>query len=463
MSKSEARKFRQRRSSKTAIVFLHGFSGDAEKTWQGFPQFLLVDPRLKGWDVWSVGFPTSLYPELRGLWTADPGIALLATELHTRCVCGDLVQYVRLVLIAHSMGGLVAQRAIVDSTDLAQRIDSLFLFGVPSLGLVKARIFRLLKLQVRDMTRDGPFITDLRRRWSAAFPGHSEPFPLHAIAGNRDEFVPPSSSLEAFPRASHFCVPGGHTSLVKPESVDSECVKLVVGGISRDALGTNPWSNDQAAIERGEFHAAIKRLRPRARELTDDALVDLALALDATGERKSAIAVLEDRRALGTDALGVLAGRYKRMWLLDGVAHDVERSYELYSRALKTSHASDDSAQVFYHSINLAFLELAHFRRRGACKVFAKEALEACYLSEPKDFWNHATQGEARLYLGDLDGAIEAYDAALRYAPTPRQIESIQTQAMIAAERALGERSAALTRVFEQSGTRGTGGGQPTR
>lgn len=452
MSKSVARKFRQRSSSKTAIVFLHGFSGDAESTWRGFPEHLKAVPGLKPWDIWSVGFPTSLFPEIRGVWTADPGVGLLATELNTRCLCGDLAQYGRLALITHSMGGLVAQCAIVDSSEFARRVDSLFLFGTPSLGLVKARWFRLLKLQVRDMARNSKFITDLRRRWSAAFPGHSETFDLHAVAGNRDEFVPISSSLEAFPKARHNCIPGGHLTLVKPETAEAECVKLVVSGIGRAAVPTSPWTSDQAAIERGEFHGTIQRLLPRSRDLTDEALVDLALALDATGKRRLAIEVLEARPTLGTDALGVLAGRYKRAWLIDGTAREVERAYELYSRGLKESEASENPEQVFYHAINLAFLELVHFKRCGANKRFAEQALAACEQTELKDFWNHATQGEARLYLGDVNGAASAYRAGLRFGPKPRQIESAQTQAMLAAERALGERPRSLTRVFEQAG-----------
>jgi len=451
MPKSEARKFRHRSSTKTAIVLLHGFSGDADKTWGQFPRFLVDAPRLKGWDVWSLGFPTSLYPEIRGFWQADPGIELIAKELRTQCAKGGLAQYERLVIIAHSMGGLVAQRAIVDFPEVAERVDALFLFGVPSLGLAKARIFRLLKLQVKDMARGGAFITDLRKRWSARYPDNSEPFELHAIAGNRDQFVPPSSSLEAFPRAHHYCVPGQHVSLVKPTAAADACVQFVINGICRRAPGATGWSSDQAAVERGEFQLAIKRLLPRARELTGDSLVDLALALDASGKRKEAIRVLEEHPSPSTDALGALGGRYKRLWLLDGTVADVERAYDLYSRALEASQAKDDSAQVFYHAINLAFIELVHFKRRGAAKTLAQRALDACQRAEIKDLWNFATQGEAHLYLGDAANAVRAYADALRLEPQPRQIESMQSQAMLAAEKSLGERPKSLTSLFERA------------
>lgn len=468
MAKSTAKRFRYTKSARTAIVFLHGFAGDAEKTWGQFTDFLASQPELKGWDIWSLGFSTSLFPEVRGIWTADPGIALLAAELRTRCVTGDLTQYERLVLISHSMGGLLAQRAIMDFPDVLQRIDALFLFGVPSLGLHKARIFRILKLQVRDMCRNGSFIRNLRQRWAETFRENTEPFSLHAIAGTRDEFVPSESSLAAFPKERHFCVPGSHTSLVKPDSSDAECVQLVVRGIRGVESNAHLWSSEQMAIARGEFNEAKRRLWAHASELTNEAAVDLALALDATNQREAAIKVLEERNQPSTDVLGTLAGRYKRLWLFDGTRADVERSYALYSQGLEASEASDNSSQIFYHSINLAFLELTHLRRPGRCRDYARKALSACERTTSKDFWNLATQGEAWLYLNDLDRALGAYRDALSLfpkrpdittstrrkngIPTTRDVDSTYTQAMLAAERSLGERPASLSRLFRQAG-----------
>jgi len=454
MTKSTARSFRHRKTARTAIVFIHGFTGHKETTWGLFPHFLQTEPCLKKWDIWSVGFSTSLYPELRGIWSADPGIEKLALALRTRCSHGDLSTYDRLIFIAHSMGGLVVQQAIVGDATLSSRVDALFFFGVPTLGLVKARIFSFLKLQVRDMRRDGPFVSGLRRKWTEAYPNNSEPFQLYVVAGERDEFVPESSSLEGFAEAQRHCVPGGHISMVKPESKSDECVQLVVRAICSRAAVASGWTSEQAAIERGEFHKAIRTMLPKAKneELTQEALVDLALALDATGKRRTAIEVLEDHPKLGTDALGVLGGRYKREWLLGGTEKDAVRAHELYSRALAQSQENNDDGQVFYHAVNLAFLELTHFKRRGACKRFAELALEACQRAAPKNYWNLATQGEARLYLDDLDGALKSYRAALRLKPKLREIESTYMQARIAAERALGEQPAELTRLFGKAG-----------
>lgn len=35
----------------TAIVFVHGYWGDPEKTWGQFPELLAADSRLSDWDI----------------------------------------------------------------------------------------------------------------------------------------------------------------------------------------------------------------------------------------------------------------------------------------------------------------------------------------------------------------------------------------------------------------------------
>ena len=50
--------FRPASSAKneTAIVFVHGFTGDVAKTWRRIPEFLQADPRLNEWDLLGFGY-----------------------------------------------------------------------------------------------------------------------------------------------------------------------------------------------------------------------------------------------------------------------------------------------------------------------------------------------------------------------------------------------------------------------
>ena len=80
---SEMREIRKR-PGESAIVFLHGFTGDASGTWDKFPLILKASDSLRDWDIFSLGYSTSLLPGTRGLWAADPDLPILAIEFFTR-------------------------------------------------------------------------------------------------------------------------------------------------------------------------------------------------------------------------------------------------------------------------------------------------------------------------------------------------------------------------------------------
>src|SRR4029077_5842610 len=137
-------------NQKACVVFLHGFTGSNVETWGRFPEFLIKLPELTGWDVVSLGYSSSLIPDLVGIWSADAPIDKLATLFRTTVSFG-LEKYQTLAVLAHSMGGLVVQRAFVEDSNFTQKISHLFLFGTPSNGLKKTSLVTFLKRQLRDM------------------------------------------------------------------------------------------------------------------------------------------------------------------------------------------------------------------------------------------------------------------------------------------------------------------------
>lgn len=70
-------------AGKTAIIFVHGFCGHAETTWSSFPDFLANDNRINDWDIFSLGYASSMLPDLTGIWQANPPILSLADGLRT--------------------------------------------------------------------------------------------------------------------------------------------------------------------------------------------------------------------------------------------------------------------------------------------------------------------------------------------------------------------------------------------
>jgi alpha-beta hydrolase superfamily lysophospholipase len=60
---------------------------------------------------------------------------LLADGLRTAPLLPPFDQYQLIAIVAHSMGGLVVQRELVDDDQLAGRSNHVFMFGVPSASL----------------------------------------------------------------------------------------------------------------------------------------------------------------------------------------------------------------------------------------------------------------------------------------------------------------------------------------
>jgi predicted ATPase/pimeloyl-ACP methyl ester carboxylesterase len=225
-----------------AIVFLHGFLGHAQNTWGSFPDILMSVEELKPWDVFGIGYSSSLRFEVGQVWSADANLEMLGYYLRTMLAVRPLSEYRSIALVAHSMGGLVAQQALLDPQTRA-RVSHLFMFGTPSMGVGKANPFRGANRQARDMATGSAFITNLRAAWPDVY-GDGSAFVLRVVAGERDAFVLPASSIEPFPDDTRFVVPGDHATMIKPVSVESPSAQLVVaslaGAQARDPLKVLP-------------------------------------------------------------------------------------------------------------------------------------------------------------------------------------------------------------------------------
>lgn len=456
--------YRESDSSRAAVVFLHGFGGDTAGTWGKFPQILLEERDLKRWDVFALGYPSSLRIDVAGLWEADPDLSLMALSFRTALNVVPLKRYKNVAIIAHSMGGLIAQRAIVDAD--ACQVGQLVLFGCPSAGLAKALIGARLKRQARDMGMGSTFIRSLREDWQKRF-GNGLPFALRAVAGEKDEFVPPSSSLLPFPDSTRRAVPGNHLEIVKPTARNDRSVQVVIDALSGSGVQRSVIDSALVAVELREFSNAVDVLLPRADEIDDPSLVQLALALESLNRGNEALQLLEKqcerRGSPSTDALGVLAGRFKRRWLTERIYSDWERARSLYVEALRQSDPSFDTRdasqtvdqrrslsarektdpeQAMYHAINVAFLDLMITPQASAVPEtvasMAARALE--YASAARnDHWRSATQGDALLMLGQLSAACIEYGVAVQRTKSPREIDSMYSQAIRLSERIFGE------------------------
>ncbi len=119
-----------------AVVFVHGIAGHFRDTWGAFPELLHSDPDLPELDILLWGYRTSYVdPDVHGTETLARN---LVSELRVRL---EEAAGTCLVLVAHSMGGLIVFEGLVEEMNhgrAEQKPTSLLrlisLFAVPTKG-----------------------------------------------------------------------------------------------------------------------------------------------------------------------------------------------------------------------------------------------------------------------------------------------------------------------------------------
>ena len=318
------------------------------------------------------------------------------------------------------------QRALVDDPDLADRTEKVVLFGTPSAGLRKASWLFFWKRQLRNMADGREFITALRKDWATRFEPEP-PFDLKVVAGEQDQLVPPNSSLGPFPRRFHFVVPGNHLSMVRAADTGSPSVRLLTSALSHTPAADETIAPLSLSAEIPDVTAPVLR-DAGGDEMSVQDIVRAALALEQTGRRDEAMALLQRHQALGSEVQGTLAGRIKRMWLENEDLGFAEYALDLYKGALGEALKIGEVNQIYYHSINAAFLEFVAFDHIERAQEMAELALENSFLAE-ESAWSVATKAEAYLYLGQPELALDLYRRIFAFATEPWEYASTAFQA----------------------------------
>ena len=101
---------------------------------------------------------------------------------------------------------------------------------------------------------------------------------------------------------------------------------------------------------------------------------------------------------------------------------DGQKSYEYYEKGLALAERKQDYEQVYYHAINLAFLNMILYEDKQKMTAFAEQALEATRKDPVDTLWKLATIGEANIYLGDFEKSKEFYARAAKMADMRQKI-----------------------------------------
>ena len=220
------------------VVFVHGLGGSPcgpSPTWGDFPKFVLED--FASADVALYGYLS--FHKRWQFWKSVP------LEDEARLFAGILRDalkgYRQIVLVGHSMGGLLCKAAICEllrtkATDGAlDRIAGLFLMATPSLGSVRVpRLLTRWSFDARALVAHGSLVTHIQRTFEDSIALNEQIFtyrrttiPTWAVEGVHDRWVDSLSSGIGLVSDRRKLVRGSHQSVVKPASKNADAYQWV--------------------------------------------------------------------------------------------------------------------------------------------------------------------------------------------------------------------------------------------
>jgi pimeloyl-ACP methyl ester carboxylesterase len=250
-----------------AVVFVHGFTGDSEQTWKhpetlaSFPELVFSDSQLADYDVFTFGYKS-------GFWR-PPAIDNIAKQFEA-VVTQHLENY-QLTLLAHSMGGIVCMRYILDRLSLGYSlpVTGLVLFGTPMSGVEWVRYAKQLlsiggfkipllsyvsrflsaNKQLAEIENDSLFLQRLFSDWILRIvnggylniDGRNRAWiPVRVVTGNDDWVVKESSAKGVYGSIDWMNVDRDHEALVKPRDRTDITYQHAATFLSQSRAGQPP-------------------------------------------------------------------------------------------------------------------------------------------------------------------------------------------------------------------------------
>lgn len=220
-------------SREDLVLFVHGLGGYAHRTWGRYPEFVLTDDL--GADVGMLDYESG--PRRR----AGRSIKLEDHAAAFSHSIRDLEGYKRVVLVGHSMGGLLCKAAIRELLNSRTRdkdgrlgvdkVAGVMLFATPQAG--SRRVPRVLSAFSKDaralqvgsvLAKDTAqcFTDSVVTSLNYQSPTSKKPIPTFAIVATGDRWVDQLSAGLNLEMDQKKIVTGGHSSIVNPASRDDD-------------------------------------------------------------------------------------------------------------------------------------------------------------------------------------------------------------------------------------------------
>ncbi len=210
------------------IVFVHGLGGEIEKTWGNFPQFLMDDDEIEH-KVIQYGY-TSPNP-ITQFFLPAPSILSIANGLLTDLTARCNLQNDEIILVGHSLGGLVIRRLLLrlNAKGTNHNIRKVCFFDVPHEGSGFANVGKYIACtnrHLKSLTRNSTELDDLNEQWIDK--NLDEQLNILSIIDANETVVSAMSSKSIFRHHPIETINSvDHSSIVKPKSKDDTVVLLL--------------------------------------------------------------------------------------------------------------------------------------------------------------------------------------------------------------------------------------------
>ncbi|NWA45903.1 alpha/beta hydrolase [Pseudomonas reactans] len=198
------------------LVFVHGWGGDPQSTWQNFPRLVLDDKHFNSFNIMTINYPTTfiqrnLNVKEMGYWIND---RFESEHFYDR--------YKNIWIVSHSMGGLVVRELVI-----AHRLSGgnnpfklLIEIATPHEGANTALLASALGISqgfTEDISPESYFLKSLRDDWNML-----QPRPTTLCLTSPQDFVVTGDSAIAYCDKFLLYPQWGHIDMIKPTSIQDE-------------------------------------------------------------------------------------------------------------------------------------------------------------------------------------------------------------------------------------------------
>jgi pimeloyl-ACP methyl ester carboxylesterase len=206
--------------ARTLIVFIHGLGGSARQTWTSptgafWPDLVYGDPAFAQPDILVVDYETTIRGEQTTAAVALSVDGFLKRQSVWACES--------VVLVAHSLGGIIARQIVVNNPAHAGKVKLMYLLAAPMGGSVLANYASQIGVAgavVRELRsiEEGSFLANLLNQWNSVVAHNTIPT-YCAVEGRDTSAAGATRSVSRVPDSTaSVAAPSARTRSLSPPS-----------------------------------------------------------------------------------------------------------------------------------------------------------------------------------------------------------------------------------------------------